>query len=224
MHNTYKLLVFDWDGTLMDSAARIVSSLGIAIKDAGLPDRSEQQLRHIIGLGLNEAIDYLYPAGIHARTRETLIGSYRHQFIEANSTPSPLFSGVREMLEGFSAEGYYLAIATGKSRTGLARVLRDQGMESLFPVSRCADESGSKPDPAMLNEILRDYAVPAAQALMIGDTEFDMEMAKRAKVDSVAVKQGVHSEQQLRKAEPLVVLEHIRQLPDWLRTRTAICC
>jgi phosphoglycolate phosphatase len=214
--NPYKLLVFDWDGTLMDSAARIVDSLTIAVKQAGLPERSEQQLRHIIGLGLSEAIDYLFPEGMDAVARDTLISTYRHQFIEANLTSSRLFDGVREMLEGFAARGYLLAIATGKSRSGLARTLRDQGMESLFPVSRCADESGSKPDPAMLNEILSDYAIPASAALMIGDTEFDMEMARRAKVDAVAVKQGVHSEEQLRQAEPLVILEHINQLPQWL--------
>ncbi|MBN1379655.1 MAG: HAD-IA family hydrolase [Gammaproteobacteria bacterium] len=217
--NRYHLLVFDWDGTLMDSAARIVDCLRFAIRQSALPDRTEQQLRHIIGLGLNELVDYLFPEGIDSVKRRTFIDAYRHQFIEANATPAYLFEGVREMLENFSVQGYQLAIATGKSRAGLVRSLRDQSMEALFPVSRCADECRSKPDPAMLNEILSDCDLSASAALMIGDTEFDIEMAQRAGVDAVAVSQGVHSEQQLRQAKPLAILEHIRQLPQWLDNR-----
>lgn len=215
-HNVYKVLIFDWDGTLMDSAARIVSCLTVAIRQAELPERSAEQLRHIIGLGLNEAIDTLYPDGMDPGSRQTLLDHYRYQFIEANMTPSPLFEGVREMLHGFSRQGYLLAIATGKSRAGLDRTLRGQGLQELFPVSRCADESGSKPDPAMLREILTDYGVPASNALMVGDTEFDIEMARRALVDAVAVKHGAHDEQQLLRARPLGILEHINRLPDWL--------
>ena len=217
--NPYKLLIFDWDGTLMDSAERIVASLRVAIRQAGMPERDDRQLRHIIGLGLDEAVTCLYPDGIDAGCRRRLIDAYRFQFLEANTTPSCLFDGVAVMLKRFVDQGYRLAIATGKSRKGLNRSLREQGMEKLFPVSRCADESGSKPDPAMLIEILNECKVSVDDALMIGDTEFDMEMARRAGVDAVAVMQGVHDEQQLRRAQPLVILDHIGQLPDWLDRR-----
>ena len=213
---TYSVLVFDWDGTLMDSAARIVDSLSFAIKQAELPAREAPQLRHIIGLGLNEAVDHLYPDGIDEKKRQVLIQCYRHQFIEANNTPAPLFAGVPEMLETFSRQGYQLAIATGKSRAGLNRTLIKTGLQALFPVSRCADESGSKPHPAMLIEILGEYDFDASQALMVGDTEFDIEMAHRAGVDAVAVTHGAHSKEQLVKAQPLAILDQINQLPLWL--------
>ncbi len=218
----YNLLVFDWDGTLMDSAARIVDSLTLAIEQADLPTRAASQLRHIIGLGLNEAIDHLYPEGINSDQRQLLIQSYRHQFLDANKTPAPLFDGVAEMLETFSEQGYCLAVATGKSRAGLNRALTNTGFQSLFPVSRCADESGSKPHPAMLNEILGEYNLIPSQALMIGDTAFDIEMAHRASVDAVAVTHGAHSRQQLVQAQPLAMLDQINQLPLWLNQNSHI--
>ncbi len=200
----------------MDSTARIVSSYICAIKQADLPARDTEQLKHVIGLGLNEAVDYLYPEKIDASKHQVLIKAYRYQYLEANTTPSPLFDGVREMLENFSSQGYKMAIATGKSRAGLNRTLHKIGMQSLFPISRCADESGSKPDPAMINEILGEYGIEASQALMIGDTEFDINMAHRASVDVVAITQGAHSKQQLVKARPKTILDHINQLPLWL--------
>lgn len=200
----------------MDSAARIVDCLRIAAAAADLPERTEQQMRHVIGLGMHEAINTLFPDGMSTVQRQRFIAVYRKEFVEDNSTPSALFAGVPEMLSELSAQGYYLSIATGKSRAGLDRVLIDQQLATLFPISRCADETRSKPDPQMLHEILTDFNLSAEQALMIGDTVFDLEMANHAGMHSVAIAQGVHSLQQLQAASPRVVLQRITELQGWL--------
>jgi phosphoglycolate phosphatase len=223
-NTTYPLLIFDWDGTLMDSAARIVSCLRIAAGEAGLPERDDKQFRHVIGLGIHEAIDYLFAGAIDDTRRDRFIEVYRDQFVSLNRTPSALFEGVPAMLDALRARGHDLAIATGKSRAGLDRVLRDQGLEAYFPVSRCADESGSKPDPAMLHEILVDYDLPAERALMIGDTEFDIAMAHNAGMAAVAVSHGAHTVEQLERAGALTILRDVRLLPDWLASQPALAC
>lgn len=220
----YRLLIFDWDGTLMDSAARIVSCLLIATTEAGLPQRDERQLRHIIGLGIDEAIDHLFGSSISAAQRARFIEVYRDQFISLNQTPSELFEGVRSMLGELGALGYRLAIATGKSRAGLDRVLRDLRLEDRFEVSRCADETRSKPNPAMLHEILADFDMQSDQALMIGDTEFDIAMAHTARMDTVAVSHGAHTREQLERARPLTILDDVRLLLPWLASRPAMAC
>jgi phosphoglycolate phosphatase len=216
----YDLLIFDWDGTLMDSAARIVACLQAGVQQAGLPARSDAELRHIIGLGLQQAIDYLYPEGVPAESKQKMVEVYRHQFLYANPTPSCLFEGVAAMLANLETEGYLLAIATGKSRQGLNHVLQEVGLERRFHTSRCADETASKPDPAMLREILVDLDIAPARALMIGDTQFDIELAKNAGVDAVAVAHGAHDTPKLLEKEPLVILEHITYLLSWLPSRS----
>lgn len=214
--NTYKLLIFDWDGTLMDSLAKIVACLRAAVARAGLPPRTDAQLRHIIGLGIHEAVDYLFPEGMFPETRRMIVETYRHQFFYADMTPVRLFDGVESMLDTLTAQGYYLAIATGKSRSGLDLLLKELGLTSYFHASRCADETCSKPDPRMLIEILGDLDVEPGQALMIGDTEFDVQMAKYAGVDAVAVSHGAHTRQQLLAAGPLALLENVTNLLSWL--------
>jgi len=214
--NPYKLLIFDWDGTLMDSLAKIVACLHAAVVRAGLPPRTDAQLRHIIGLGIHEAIDYLFPEGLFPETRQLVVETYRHQFLYADMTPARLFDGVEAMLDTLSARGYYLAIATGKSRSGLDLLLRELGLSHRFHTSRCADETCSKPDPRMLIEILSELDVEPGQALMIGDTEFDVQMAKYAGVDAVAVSHGAHTRQQLLAASPLALLENVTNLLSWL--------
>lgn len=218
----YSLLVFDWDGTLMDSAAKIVSCLRAATLAAGLDECEARAYRHIIGLGIHEAIDYLFPAGIEPVQRSRFIEVYRDQFVFANTTPASLFEGVRAMLEQLRAEGYRMAIATGKSRAGLDRVLAEVGLVDYFPVSRCADETCSKPDPMMLREILTDFDLDAGRALMVGDTEFDINMARCIGMDAVAVAHGAHTREQLRRAGPLAILEDIVHLLSWLASRPAM--
>lgn len=213
---SYKLLIFDWDGTLMDSLAKIVACLRVAVIQAGLPSRTDEQLRHIIGLGIHEAVDHLYPEGLPAEARRLMVETYRHQFLYADNTPAQLFAGVEAMLDTLVSRGYYLAIATGKSRAGLDRLLTELDLHNHFHTSRCADETCSKPDPRMLIEILTDLDIEPNQALMIGDTEFDVQMAKCVGMDTVAVSHGAHTRQQLLAANPLALLEYITNLLSWL--------
>lgn len=214
--NPYKLLIFDWDGTLMDSLAKIVACLHVAVARAGLQPRTDDQLRHIVGLGIHEAVDYLYPEGLLPEARRLVVETYRHQFLYADRTPAQLFEGVEAMLETLMIQGYYLAIATGKSRAGLDQVLTELDLRKHFHTSRCADETCSKPDPRMLIEILADLGVEPSRALMVGDTEFDIQMAKLAGVDAVAVGHGAHTRRQLLAASPLALLENVTNLLLWL--------
>jgi phosphoglycolate phosphatase len=216
----YELLVFDWDGTLMDSTVRIVSCLREGIRQAGLPSRDDAELRHIIGLGIREAVDFLYPGAVDARLKQKMMEVYRHQFMYADTTPAALFEGVPAMLDMLENQGYLLAVATGKTRGGLDSVLLELGMERRFHASRCADETASKPDPRMLREILRDLDISPRRALMIGDTQFDIEMAHNAGVAAVAVAQGAHGTDKLRLKRPLVILERVTYLLSWLQLQT----
>lgn len=219
MMKPYDLLIFDWDGTLMDSTVRIVSCLREGVRQAGLPPRDDAQLRHIIGLGLREAVDFLFP-GAKARLKQKMMEVYRHQFMYADTTPAALFEGVEAMLDALESQGYLLAVATGKTRCGLDSALRELGMEGRFHASRCADETTSKPDPHMLREILGDLDVMPERALMIGDTQFDIEMAQNAGVAAVGVAQGAHSPDKLLQKRPLIILERVTYLLSWLQLQT----
>lgn len=212
----FTLLIFDWDGTLMDSEARIVSAFQAAIAALDTQPRSAAQIRDIIGLGLTEATQALYPTAspdLVARLAKT----YRDLYLGGDTTPSRPFPGARAVLRTLRDEGYRLAIATGKARRGLDRVLNETGLEGMFDASRCADEAGSKPHPGMLREILLELGVPARETLMIGDTEYDMEMAGRAGMPALAVSYGVHALERLLRHGPLGHIDDIRQLPGWLR-------
>ncbi|OOG24520.1 HAD family hydrolase [Thioalkalivibrio denitrificans] len=211
----YQLLVFDWDGTLMDSAARIVSCLRGAIADTGAEERDESALRDIIGLGLDEAILALYP-GAGNRFLADFREAYRVHFLERDETPSALFPGVGEMLAALESAGYWLAVATGKSRRGLDRVLDDTGLARHFLSTRCADETFSKPNPAMLNEIMNELGLGPEDTLMIGDSEYDMLMASNAGTDRLGVTYGVHGGQRLSQHSPVALMDDLRVLPGWL--------
>ncbi len=211
----YQLLIFDWDGTLMDSESRIVSCLSNAIEDLQLPQREAHELSNVIGLALGHAFESLYPE-LPEEEISRLVQRYRYHFLEASQVPSPLFANVPETLEQLRHEGFQLAIATGKGRPGLDRVLHETGMAGLFSASRCADESLSKPDPAMVIEILEELSVPPEHALVIGDTEYDLQMAANAQVDSVAVSYGVHSVDRLLQHQPKLVIDEITELRNWL--------
>ncbi|UCH52663.1 MAG: HAD-IA family hydrolase [Pseudomonadota bacterium] len=212
----YRLIVFDWDGTLMDSAAKIVRCFESAVIDVGVPSPGDAAIRHIIGLGLNEAIEALLP-DCDSATRVRVIDRYRDHFLHLDQTEMPLFPGVRAGLEDLAERGYLLAVATGKARRGLARVLEDTGLGGLFVASRCADESFSKPHPQMLLDILDDTGTDARAAVMIGDTIYDMEMARNAGVDSLAVSYGVHARDQLLAHSPRGCFESFVEVHEWLR-------
>src|SRR3990172_1368640 len=208
----FPLLVFDWDGTLMDSEAHIVGCIRASIADLGLPTLDNTAIRNIIGLGLREAINRLFP-GSDDSLHEQLAARYRQHFLADDRTPSELFPGVKETLIALHGQGYFLAVATGKGRHGLNSVLHETGCKELFHASRCADECASKPHPQMLLEIMDELNVPPSNTLMIGDTEYDMHMARNAGVAAVAVSCGVHEEQRLLQCEPLLCLTSIAELP-----------
>ena len=208
-----RLIVFDWDGTLMDSEAQIVSCLRAVVGDLSLEPLDDATLRNVIGLGLREAIDALVP-GRDEEFYQAFITRYRSHWF--NSGGSRLFSGVGDMLDAFRRQRLLLGVATGKSRRGLDRVLGETGLASCFDATRCADEAPSKPHPQMLVDLMEQLAVAPSQTIMVGDTEYDMEMATNAGAAKVAVTTGVHSERRLSRHAPLVCLGRVSDLPAWM--------
>lgn len=218
MSSEYKLLIFDWDGTLADSIGRIVTSMQEAAQRAGRAERDDEAIKGIIGLGLPEAILTLYP-DMAAEQVIAFRQHYANTYIALDAEPSPLFVGVVESLEAFRAQGYRLAVATGKARRGLDRVLKAHGWERFFDVTRAADETASKPDPLMLNQILAHCDMRSEQALMVGDASFDLLMARNAGIDSVAVSYGAQSIERLRDFDPVLEVDHFPELRGWLEAR-----
>lgn len=211
----YELLIFDWDGTLIDSAAHIVNCIHSVHRKVGLEARSDAEIRNIIGLGLEEAFQALHPQAAHMQI-QAAAQEYKQQFFGHNRKTSELFAGARETLEALDRQGYLLAIATSKSRQGLNQVLAETALKPLFPITRCADETYSKPHPLMLEEILAEYNLPASAALMIGDTEYDLQMAQSLSMPAAGVSYGVHGRERLLALNPRVCLDDIRELPIWL--------
>lgn len=216
MRAPFALLVFDWDGTLMDSETRIVQCVQAAASDLALPIPEREAVRNIIGLGLSEAVTTLFPEG-DARLVDDVVARYRHHFLGVNTTPSPLFPGVEQTLRQLDQAGYLLAVATGKGRAGLERVLRDTGLAELFHATRCADETFSKPNPEMLFQLMDQLGVNAGETLMIGDTEWDMQMARNAGTECMAVCYGAHAVERLLQHEPLGCVHSIPELAEWLQ-------
>ncbi len=210
----YQLLIFDWDGTLMDSEARIIACMEAASHDLELPNPGKATIRNIIGLGLEEAVQTLFP-GRNPAVQQRIVDRYRHHFLTADSTPSPLFSGVVPMLHDLKQRGYWLAVATGKGRTGLQKVLGDTELEQMFLATRCAGDTASKPNPQMLFELLDELGVEADQALMIGDTEYDLQMAQNANMQALAVSYGVHEQERLLQYDPVGCVDSISELHSW---------
>lgn len=210
----FDLLVFDWDGTLMDSTATIVRSLQRGFADVGLPVPPEADCRYIIGFGLADAMQYLCPQA-DAATIQALVHAYRHHFI-ADEAELTLFPGVEEGLAQLEAAGYLLAIATGKARQGLDRLLVQTGLGPRFVATRCADEGFSKPHPGMLNYLLDVTGTTPNRALMIGDTTHDLQLARNAGTASVAMTYGAHALPPLLELQPLAHFDHFTMLTNWL--------
>ncbi|WP_397452025.1 HAD-IA family hydrolase [Pseudomonas sp. NA-150] len=215
MHPEYKLLIFDWDGTLADSIGRIVEAMRTAAERSALPVRDDFAIKGIIGLGLPEAIRTLYPE-ISPDQMLEFRQHYADSYVALEAAPSPLFADVAESLAAFRAEGYQLAVATGKSRRGLDRVLKAHGWQDYFEITCAADETASKPDPLMLHQILERCQVKPEQALMIGDSSFDLLMARNAGMDSVAVGYGALALDTLREFGPRLAIERFSELRAWL--------
>ena len=215
MKPSYELIVFDWDGTLMDSEARIVACMQGAIAELMLPLRDDAAIRNIIGLGLIEAVRSLYPE-IEAGEQQALVEGYRHQYLVTNSTSSVLFPGMQSLIESLNQQGYLLAIATGKGRQGLEASMSETGLKTFFHLTRCADETRSKPHPHMLEEIMSVLNVDKNDTLMIGDTEYDIQMAHNAGTDALAVGYGVHETERLLGFSPRHYVDTPEQLISYL--------
>ena len=212
----YQLVVFDWDGTLMDSTAGIAESIRNAARDLGLPVPAREVASHVIGLGLRDSLRSAVPALPEHRYAE-FVDAYRRHFAMEQQRME-LFPGVRELLEELRGGGRLLAVATGKSRRGLDQALAATDLARYFAASRCADETTPKPDPAMLLELLEELAAAPGGALMVGDTSHDLEMARGAGVDAVAVSYGAHAEHALRTLAPRACVASIAELRAWLTT------
>lgn len=210
----YRLIVFDWDGTILDSPAGIAESIRASCGDLGLAVPDPELASHVIGLGLPELMRTVAPALPHERYAE-FVEAYRRHF-RAREPSMQLFPGMRELLEELASRSV-LGIATAKSRRGLERTLDATGLRTHFRTSRCADECRPKPDPAMLLEIMEETGMDAKSVLMIGDTSHDLQMAKAAGVDALAVTYGAHREAGLRACGPLGCFSSVHELREWLR-------
>jgi phosphoglycolate phosphatase len=210
----FELLVFDWDGTLIDSAPTIVACIQSACRDLGLPVPDDARASHVIGLGLHDALAHAVP-GLDPGQYGRIAERYRHHFLLRDPQMS-LFDGTREMLRGLHENGHLLAIATGKSRAGLSRALDSTGLAPLFVSTRCADQCASKPAPDMLRELMAELDVPPERTLMIGDTVHDLQMAANAGVAAVAVCHGAHPRDNLAAHRPLGCVQDTKELRAWL--------
>lgn len=215
---SYALVIFDWDGTLIDSTARIISSFQGAAGELGLRIPPNDDVKNIIGLGLTEAIEQVMPELDSPGIRE-LAQAYSRHYVEVDRTPTALFDRVEEGLEQLCSDGFRLAVATGKSRRGLDRVIKETGLAAYFAVTRCADETRSKPHPQMLNEILAHTGLAADSAVMVGDTDYDLNMATNAGMDGLAVTYGAHALARLDAARPTHRADSFVEAVEWIRDR-----
>lgn len=212
MNSPVKLVIFDWDGTLFDSVGQIVASLQFAAQQFNQP-LTDANAKSIIGLGLPEVAQRLFPAvpELHA----DILQAYSEHYV-ANSVEDAWFAGVSEMLYALKDQGIKLAVATGKSRKGLDRVLKQTNSLELFHATRAASETRSKPDPLMLAEILAETGIHAHEAIMVGDTSYDLEMALNIVMPSVGVSYGVHTSETLAKFNPLSIVNDVSSLHEFL--------
>lgn len=215
MVKQFDLLVFDWDGTLIDSAAHISTSLQQAFRDLGLPVPSLAAARHVIGLGLEDAMTYLTPGLARDRYSE-VADRYRIHFLAGDSGVS-LFPAVAVGIQALHVDGYLMAVATGKSRRGLDRALLTTGLAPFFHASRCADEGFPKPHPDMLHTVMERLGTEPARTLMIGDTTHDLQMAQNAGIAAVAVSYGAHELDDLEGMKPLGCVASFEGLLQWLK-------
>jgi phosphoglycolate phosphatase len=211
----YQLIIFDWDGTLMDSVGRIVSSMQKAAQASHLAVPSVTSVKDIIGLSLQVSMQRLFPKESDEQ-HEKLIQLYSNYYKHFDDTPTPLFSGIQRMMLALHVSGKSLAVATGKSRNGLERVLAETDMSKLFSACRGADEAKSKPDPLMLQQILDELNMPMQSAVMIGDSVHDLAMAQAIGMDSIGVTWGVHNRAMLENYQPVAVVDSVAELHQWL--------
>jgi phosphoglycolate phosphatase len=214
MSKKYKVIIFDWDGTIVNSTGLIVKAIKEAALIKGITLGDEKKIFSVIGLGLDQAFyklfDYL--------TKEDLIdlqGLYRDSYLK-NINEVSLFDGIEFGIKDLHRRGYSLAIATGKSRRGLNLALRESGLEPLFRITKSVDECFSKPHPQMVNEILDFYSVAKDEALIIGDSSYDLEMALNAGIDSLGVTFGSQTRRELIEYKPKGFADNAYEIFEWI--------
>ncbi|WP_375037267.1 HAD-IA family hydrolase [Acinetobacter sp. RW6] len=207
-----ELVIFDWDGTLYNSVGQIVASLQHAAEQHELP-LTDEAAKSIIGLGLPEVMQTLFPEA--PELHDSILKAYGDHYI-ANSTNDAWFDGIAELLHDLKAQGLKLAVATGKNRRGLDRVIAKTQSTHLFDVTRAANETRSKPDPLMLQEILTVTGVSVERAVMVGDSSYDLEMAQRLDMPRIGVGYGVHSIEVLQQFKPLTIAKDVQELHRFL--------
>ena len=214
--NRYDLIVFDWDGTIMDSTGLIAECIQLAARDRGLPIPSTESAKSIIGLGIHESTLRLFPE-LDRAAQSAFALTYRKHFVSRDHE-APVYAGIRELLASLENPARFLAVATGKPRVGLERAFGHTGLKSTFHFSRCADEGFSKPHPEMLLKLMEFTAVPPERTLMIGDTIHDLELASNADVAAIAVTYGAHSAQLLATRQSVHMVDSVNELARWLNT------
>ena len=210
----FDLIVFDWDGTLMDSTSAIIASMQAAARDLGVTPPDKKSASYVIGLGLQDALQAAMP-DLDPKHYPKMVERYRYHYLSQDHQLT-LFDGARAMLDDLAAQGYFLAVATGKSRVGLNRALATAGVMSVFDATRCADETFSKPHPAMLQELTRELGQDMGRTVMIGDTTHDLQMAGNAGAAAISVHYGAHPASELAAHSPLFGAESIAELHAWL--------
>ncbi|MCL6245526.1 MULTISPECIES: HAD-IA family hydrolase [Acinetobacter] len=212
MNSAVKLVIFDWDGTLFDSVGQIVASLKFAADQYSQP-LTDADAKSIIGLGLPEVAQRLFPTV--PELHSDILQSYADHYV-AHSKGDMWFDGIADMLQELRDAGLQLAVATGKSRKGLDRVLAQTQSHELFCATRAASETKSKPDPLMLAEILAETGLRPDQAIMVGDTSYDLEMALNIQMPRVGVSYGVHTVETLQYFQPLHIAHSVGDLTEFL--------
>lgn len=213
----YEAVVFDWDGTVMDSTHSIVAAIQSACTDLDLPVPDARQAAWVIGLSLESALYHCVP-DLTAAQLPRFLKRYRHHFLELDRSIA-LFDGIVDVLQLVRQRDGMLAVATGKSRAGLDRVLERVQLGDMFHATRCADETESKPSPVMLLEIFEELQLDPGQVLMVGDTTHDVDMASNAGVDSMAVTYGAHDVATLEASQPTVMVSSVAEMQSWLASR-----
>jgi phosphoglycolate phosphatase len=221
MDKSYRLVIFDWDGTLADSMAQIVSCMRQTFEALGLPRPDEMLIRHTVGLNLEAVASRLAPQVDRLMVGQ-IADTYRKLALTNRNHSAQLFDGVKSGLSSLREQGFYLAVATGMGRRGLDVALNNSELSDLFDITRCADETCSKPDPMMLDEILTDLNLRAENAIMIGDTSYDIEMANNIGMDSIAVTYGMHEEVHLRPCKPRYLINHFSEIEPLIGDNTNV--
>jgi phosphoglycolate phosphatase len=214
--NKYSVIIFDWDGTLVDSTARIVDSMQMAANKVGMPTLSNYAIQQIIGLGLPEALKKLWPE-ISSEQLQLMRINYSANFSLHSDVHVDFFPQAHDFFEELRRLGYVLAVATGKTRKGLDEMLDGMKVRDVFDITRCADETTSKPDPHMLREILTELQLASEQALMVGDTSFDLDMARNIDMDAVGMTHGAHESSILLASGAKALCHDLNELLDWIK-------